>query len=366
MSVPPPGGNGHDQAWIRLGRIGVVAPARQRRVTTATMPSTAACKARESGRKFICCLLLVALKRVLMRGRKPRPLEARLVRRNVSTHTMLFRENETHCIMSNPTQSAQKSGRRRSLPSPAHRSCSRPALRIGIFRWLNSAGAAACTKTTVLRLARTPAWSGYMVQREDGEWRLGPSRAGLGARYQAGFDVLERAGARCASSDSAASAAALARARAIAAYLPGIAWKRPQAWPPPRAHGRGCHWTRARRAASSRVLGRAWRDPRADLAKGLPLLHRRARAARWWRRSRRRCSACTGGSWGRSASPGPAVATARGQARSPGPDRDRRSRTSCPMRWPATPPHRPPALCATTQWIPEGRKPAPKGFILSE
>jgi DNA-binding IclR family transcriptional regulator len=44
-------------------------------------------------------------------------------------------------------------------------------------------------KTTVLRLARTLALSGYMVQREDGEWRLGPATGWLGARYQAGFDV---------------------------------------------------------------------------------------------------------------------------------------------------------------------------------
>lgn len=44
-------------------------------------------------------------------------------------------------------------------------------------------------KTTVLRLARTLAQSGYMVQREDGDWRLGPAAGWLGARYQGGFDV---------------------------------------------------------------------------------------------------------------------------------------------------------------------------------
>ncbi len=44
-------------------------------------------------------------------------------------------------------------------------------------------------KTTVLRLARTLAQSGYLVQREDGDWRLGPATGWLGARYQAGFDV---------------------------------------------------------------------------------------------------------------------------------------------------------------------------------
>jgi len=43
--------------------------------------------------------------------------------------------------------------------------------------------------TTVLRLARTLALSGYMVQREEGEWRLGPAAGWLGARYQAGFDI---------------------------------------------------------------------------------------------------------------------------------------------------------------------------------
>ena len=44
-------------------------------------------------------------------------------------------------------------------------------------------------KTTVLRIARTLALSGYLVQREDGDWRLGPAAGWLGARYQAGFDV---------------------------------------------------------------------------------------------------------------------------------------------------------------------------------
>lgn len=44
-------------------------------------------------------------------------------------------------------------------------------------------------KTTALRLARTLAKSGFMVQREDGDWRLGPAAGWLGARYQAGFDV---------------------------------------------------------------------------------------------------------------------------------------------------------------------------------
>ena len=36
---------------------------------------------------------------------------------------------------------------------------------------------------------RTLAQAGYMVQREDGDWRLGPSAGWLGARYQPGFDV---------------------------------------------------------------------------------------------------------------------------------------------------------------------------------
>lgn len=44
-------------------------------------------------------------------------------------------------------------------------------------------------KTTVLRLARTLAHAGYLVQQEDGEWRLGPATGWLGARYRAGFDV---------------------------------------------------------------------------------------------------------------------------------------------------------------------------------
>lgn len=44
-------------------------------------------------------------------------------------------------------------------------------------------------KTTVLRIARTLAMHGYMVQRDDGEWRLGPAAGWLGARYQSGFDM---------------------------------------------------------------------------------------------------------------------------------------------------------------------------------
>jgi DNA-binding IclR family transcriptional regulator len=43
--------------------------------------------------------------------------------------------------------------------------------------------------STVLRLARTLALSGYMVQNESGAWRLGPAAGWLGARYQAGFDI---------------------------------------------------------------------------------------------------------------------------------------------------------------------------------
>ena len=37
-------------------------------------------------------------------------------------------------------------------------------------------------KTTALRLARTLALSSYMVQAEDGQWRLGPATGWLGAR----------------------------------------------------------------------------------------------------------------------------------------------------------------------------------------
>lgn len=44
-------------------------------------------------------------------------------------------------------------------------------------------------KTTTLRLARTLAQLHYMVQTDDGQWRLGPAAGWLGARYQAGFDV---------------------------------------------------------------------------------------------------------------------------------------------------------------------------------
>lgn len=44
-------------------------------------------------------------------------------------------------------------------------------------------------KTTALRLARTLASKGYMVQTETGSWRLGPASAWLAARYQVAFDL---------------------------------------------------------------------------------------------------------------------------------------------------------------------------------
>ncbi|PWK34990.1 IclR family transcriptional regulator [Cupriavidus plantarum] len=44
-------------------------------------------------------------------------------------------------------------------------------------------------KPTTLRLARTLAASRFLVQREDGAWRLGPAAALIGSRYQAQFDA---------------------------------------------------------------------------------------------------------------------------------------------------------------------------------
>jgi DNA-binding IclR family transcriptional regulator len=43
-------------------------------------------------------------------------------------------------------------------------------------------------KTTVLRIARTIASTGYMVHLADGSWRLGSSAAWLGTRYQMTYD----------------------------------------------------------------------------------------------------------------------------------------------------------------------------------
>lgn len=43
-------------------------------------------------------------------------------------------------------------------------------------------------KTTVLRIARTIASTGYMVQLGDGSWRLGAGAGWLGARYQTTYD----------------------------------------------------------------------------------------------------------------------------------------------------------------------------------
>ena len=42
-------------------------------------------------------------------------------------------------------------------------------------------------KTTVLRIARTMAAVRYLVQMDDGSWRLGPGAGWLGARYQTVF-----------------------------------------------------------------------------------------------------------------------------------------------------------------------------------
>lgn len=44
-------------------------------------------------------------------------------------------------------------------------------------------------KTSALRLARTLEAMGYLVQTEKRDWRLGPSAAWLGARYQMAFDL---------------------------------------------------------------------------------------------------------------------------------------------------------------------------------
>ncbi len=44
-------------------------------------------------------------------------------------------------------------------------------------------------KSTALRLARTLESRGYLVQIDNGLWRLGPSAAWLGARYQVAFDL---------------------------------------------------------------------------------------------------------------------------------------------------------------------------------
>lgn len=43
-------------------------------------------------------------------------------------------------------------------------------------------------KTTVLRLARTMAFHGYLTQTLTGGWRLGPAAGWLGARYQLSYD----------------------------------------------------------------------------------------------------------------------------------------------------------------------------------
>ena len=60
----------------------------------------------------------------------------------------------------------------------------------GVFLTLAQLSARAqLSKSTALRMARTLALSGYLVQGEDGAWRLGPTAGWLGARYQEAFDV---------------------------------------------------------------------------------------------------------------------------------------------------------------------------------
>ncbi|MES2187267.1 MAG: helix-turn-helix domain-containing protein [Pseudomonadota bacterium] len=49
----------------------------------------------------------------------------------------------------------------------------------------------ALSKTTALRLARTLEASGYLVQLDSHAWRLGPSAAWLGARYQVSPDLKD-------------------------------------------------------------------------------------------------------------------------------------------------------------------------------
>lgn len=44
-------------------------------------------------------------------------------------------------------------------------------------------------KTTALRIARTLAHADFLVQRDDGNWRLGPAAGRLGAHYQQTFDI---------------------------------------------------------------------------------------------------------------------------------------------------------------------------------
>lgn len=49
-------------------------------------------------------------------------------------------------------------------------------------------------KTSTLRLARSLAAAGYLVQLDSGAWRLGPATAWLGARYQVAFDLHNKIG----------------------------------------------------------------------------------------------------------------------------------------------------------------------------
>jgi len=62
------------------------------------------------------------------------------------------------------------------------------------LRLTEMARRAGLPKSSTLRLARTLAASGYLATTEEGTWRLGPSAAWLGARYQVGFDIHQSIG----------------------------------------------------------------------------------------------------------------------------------------------------------------------------
>lgn len=149
-------------------------------------------------------------------------------------------------------------------------------------------------KTTVLRLARTLAQSGYMVQREDGDWRLGPAAGWLGARYQAGFDVqnvLEPA-LRELTQASGESAAFYVREGNVRTCLVRV--EGPQAL---RHHARMGEGLPLDKGSPGRVILAFSASPARSTSRSArrAITGPSASANRAWPPCRRPCSACTGG-----------------------------------------------------------------------
>lgn len=148
-------------------------------------------------------------------------------------------------------------------------------------------------KTTALRLLRTLALAGYVVQRDDGEWRLGPAAGWLGARYQSSFDannVVEPMllALSQATGESAAFYVREGNSRTCLARVEG-----PQ---PIRHHARMGAMLPLDLGSPGRVILAFSGSPASSTRTSArrAITSPSANARRTWRPSPRRCSACVG------------------------------------------------------------------------